>query len=39
MTKAEDLIYNHVFKTLVNDGYQQAHSEQGGGSSRENVSA
>lgn len=28
--KAEDLIYDHVFKELVNDGFQQAHAEQGG---------
>ena len=27
-TKAENLIYEHVFKTLVNDGFQQSHSEQ-----------
>lgn len=32
MTKAEHLIYDHVFKTLVNDGYQQSHAEQGGAS-------
>ena len=30
MTKAEHLIYDHVFKALVNDGFQQAHAEQGG---------
>lgn len=30
MTKAEHLIYDHVFKTLISDGYQQAHAEQGG---------
>lgn len=28
--KAENLIYDHVFKTLVNDDYQQAHAEQAG---------
>jgi len=30
MNKAEDLIYFHVFKELVNDGFQQAHAEQAG---------
>lgn len=28
--KAEQLIYNHVFKELVNDGFQQCHAEQAG---------
>jgi len=28
--KAEELIYNHVFKELVNDGFQQQHAEQAG---------
>ena len=28
--KAEQLIYDHVFKELVNDGYQQSHAEQAG---------
>lgn len=28
--KAENLIYDHVFKTLINDGFQQAHAEQAG---------
>lgn len=27
---AEDLIYNHVFKELINDGYRQDHAEQAG---------
>ena len=28
--QAEDLIYNHVFKELVNDGFTARHSEQAG---------
>ena len=28
--KAEELIYSHVFKELVNDGFQQVHAEQAG---------
>ncbi len=28
--KAEQLIYDHVFKELVNDGFQQSHAEQAG---------
>lgn len=27
---AEDLIYDHVFKELINDGYRQDHAEQAG---------
>lgn len=28
--KAEQLIYDHVFKELVNEGFQQSHAEQAG---------
>ncbi len=32
MSKIDDLIYDHVFKELINDGFQQAHAEQAGAS-------
>ncbi len=30
--QAENLIYNHVFRGLVNDGFQERHAEQAGAS-------